>query len=71
VFGRPSYSLRAMVGKVSQRYARHRVPMCRAGLLADISAPAWAFFPIRLHPASATALRAAGVVASLDGGTPS
>jgi nicotinate-nucleotide adenylyltransferase len=72
VFGRPTYSLKAMVGKAAQRYARKRITRRRSGLLADVQPPAWAFFTIRLHPASATALRAAGQMASLDdGGTPS
>lgn len=69
VFGRPAYSVRAMVGKAAQRYAHHRVSPKAAGRLASCRPPAWAFFSIRLHSASATALRAAGKVASVPGGT--
>ena len=68
VWGRPSYSVRAMVGKVAQRYAHKRIPIEAAGQLALADPPAWGFFPIRLHPASATALRHAGQAATLDGG---
>lgn len=69
VFGRPDYSTRAMTGKVTQRYARNRVSLMDAGQLASRVPPAWAFFPIRLHTASSTALREAGQVAALLGGS--
>jgi nicotinate-nucleotide adenylyltransferase len=69
VFGRPTYSLRAMTGKAAQRYARHRIPAADAGRLPDRAAPVWIFVSMRLHPASATALRAAGVVATHNGGS--
>lgn len=69
VFGRPAYSIRAMLGKVTQRYARNRVSAMDAGQLAYRAPPAWAFFPIRLHTASSTALREAGQVAALSGGS--
>ncbi len=68
VWGRPTYSVRAMVGKVAQRYARNRIPLEAAGQLALTNPPSWSFFPIRLHPASATALRQAGHTATLIGG---
>jgi nicotinate-nucleotide adenylyltransferase len=68
VWGRPSYSVRAMVGKVAQRYAHNRIPMEAAGQLALADPPAWAIFPIRLHPASATALRQSEQAATLHGG---
>lgn len=69
VFGRPAYSSRSMQGKVAQRYARKRVDAADAGRLAECAPPAWAFFPIKLHPASSTALRAAGQVAADFGGS--
>ena len=69
VFGRPAYSLRAMQGKVAQRYARQRVDAADAGRLAGLAPPAWAFFPIKLHTASSTALRAAGQAAADFGGS--
>lgn len=68
VWGRPGYSARAMVGKVAQRFARNRIPLEAAGQLALANPPAWMFLPIRLHPASATALRQAGVSATNSGG---
>lgn len=57
IFDRPSYSLRALGGEASQRFARRRVTADRIGRLADMAPPAWAFLHTRLHPASATALR--------------
>ncbi len=68
VWGRPAYSIRAMLGKAAQRYARNRISLEAAGQLATSEPPAWGFFPIRLHPASATALRQAGHDATLYGG---
>lgn len=68
VWGRPTYSMRAMLGKAAQRYARDRIPLEAAGQLARSEPPAWAFFPIRLHSASATALRRAGRFPALTGG---
>lgn len=69
VFGRPTYSMQAMLGKVAQRYARGRVDTVEAGRLADCAPPAWAFFPIQLHTASSTALREAGHMAADLGGS--
>lgn len=69
VFGRPAYSSRAMLGKVAQRYARKRVDVADAGRLAGCSPPAWAFFPIKLHPASSTALRSADRATADFGGS--
>lgn len=68
VWGRPTYSMRAMLGKAAQRYARNRIPLEAAGQLARSEPPAWVFLPIRLHPASATALRRAGRFAATNGG---
>ena len=59
VFARPSYVLRAMAGKAAKRFAPYRAETARGRALPALKPPAWAFFPIRLHPASATALRAA------------
>lgn len=69
VFGRPAYSMRAMLGKVAQRYAHRRIDAADAGLLARSEPPAWAFFPIKLHTASSTALRTAGGTAADFGGS--
>jgi len=59
VFARPTYSLKAMAGKVAQRYRHARVGSGRSRSLAALAPPAWTFFSIPLHPASATAIRAA------------
>lgn len=69
VFGRPAYSSRAMLGKVAQRYARQRVDAADAGRLAGYAPPAWAFFPMKLHTASSTALRSADHAAADFGGS--
>lgn len=69
VFGRPAYSTRAMQGKATLRYARNRVSGMNAGRLAYRAPPAWSFFPIRSHNASSTALREAGQIAALPGGS--
>ena len=58
-FARPSYVLGAMAGKAARRFARYRIGSARGRALPDQPTPAWAFFPMRLHPASASALRAA------------
>lgn len=58
VFDRPTYCLRALAGIAAQRFKRRRVPLNWARRLAEITPPAWVFFPIRLDPSSATALRA-------------
>ena len=59
IFARPSYLLRAMAGRAAKRFAFHRVDTSLGRALPDLEPPAWAYFPIRLHPASATAIRAA------------
>lgn len=69
VFGRPAYSMRAMLGKVAQRYSHARIDAADAGRLAGCEPPAWAFFPIKLHPASSTVLRRAGQAAADFGGS--
>lgn len=59
VFARPSYSLKALAGQAATRFARYRLPEARARCLVRRQPPAWTFLRIRLHPASATAIRAA------------
>lgn len=68
VWGRPTYSTRAMLGKTAQRFARNRIALEFARHLPMAEPPAWAFFPIRLHTASATELRRADMRADLFGG---
>ena len=57
VFDRPGTALRALSGKAAQRFARARVPADAARDLAEMQAPAWAFFHTRLDPRSATEIR--------------
>jgi nicotinate-nucleotide adenylyltransferase len=59
IFARPSYSLRALAGQAAHRFARSRLPERMAPSLALQKPPAWVFLRIRLHAASATAIRAA------------
>ncbi len=58
VFARPTYSLPALASTAARQFARARIPETAAGVLADVRPPAWAFFRIRPHAASATAIRA-------------
>lgn len=67
VFDRAPYSYRALASKAARRFARNRLPLRKAPVLAGSEAPAWVFLPIRRHPASATAIRAGRHGA---GGTP-
>lgn len=57
VFARKPYSLRALSGLAARRFARWRVPERAARTLAGRNPPAWMFLHIRVHPASATAIR--------------
>lgn len=57
VFPRWPYSVAALGGKASRRFAAVRVDARRATGLADLSPPVWAFLDVPLHPASATAIR--------------
>lgn len=57
VFARKPYSLRALSGPAAQRFARWRIAERAAGTLAGRIPPAWVFLHIRVHPASATAIR--------------
>jgi nicotinate-nucleotide adenylyltransferase len=57
IFARPSYCLMGLSALAARRFARFRVPSWRARNLADLSPPAWAFFPSRLDARSATQIR--------------
>jgi len=59
VFDRPGYSLVPVHARAARRLARWRHSVSGAAVLAEASAPAWVFLPIRRHEASATAIRAA------------
>jgi nicotinate-nucleotide adenylyltransferase len=60
VLDRPGYARQALGSLAAQRFAQRRLPEERACELALVEAPAWIFLTHRLHPASATALRARG-----------
>ena len=73
VIDRWPYSRYASVVKPAKRFARRRVAERRARGLARCKPPAWMIVHGPLHPASATALRAADVTAGQSGeagGTP-
>lgn len=60
VFARSSYSTKALAGKAALRFSAARVrPRHGAARLARQDPPAWVFLHTRLHPASASAIRAA------------
>jgi nicotinate-nucleotide adenylyltransferase len=59
VFARPYHSLDALAGLAARRYAARGIRPAKARFLADAAPPAWSFFPVRLDPTSATAIRAA------------
>lgn len=58
IFDRHPYSFKALAGPAARRFARWRRPERQAAHLAEVQPPAWIFLHTRLHPASATALRA-------------
>lgn len=59
VFARPSYSTRALAGKAAHRFSpARRRSHHQATRLASRKPPAWVFLHTRLHPASATSIRA-------------
>lgn len=67
VFARPAYSLRALGGKAARRFARRRAGAGGIRGLAGRKPPAWTFLRNPLHPASATAIRAARARAGVRG----
>ena len=58
VFARPAYSTKALAGKAARAFSTARLGSRRVRRLATLEPPAWTFFPVRLHPASATRIRA-------------
>lgn len=58
VFDRAPYSYDALASKAARAFARFRLQPRQARGLADIRPPAWIFFHTRLHPGSATSIRA-------------
>ena len=58
VFDRAPYSFDALGGKAAHAFARFKLRHRDAGLLVGHIPPAWIFFHTRLHPATATSIRA-------------
>jgi len=58
IFARPPYPLRALSSRAARRFAGARIKAYRAGALADLRPPAWAYLRTRRHPQSATRIRA-------------
>lgn len=66
ILARSPYSQKALAARAARRLARFRT--VRTAGLADRTPVAWVFLHTRLHPASATAIRAGGTVPSGPGG---
>ena len=60
VLARPGHGAGALNAPAARAFARWRLRPSEAGLLARSDPPAWCFLPVPLHPASSTAIRAAG-----------
>ena len=59
IFARPSYSTNALAGKAAHRFSTaRRRSLRKAARLASRKPPAWVFMHTRLHPESATSIRA-------------
>jgi nicotinate-nucleotide adenylyltransferase len=56
---RPGWRYRAMASPAARRFARFLIPESEAGILADLSPPAWCYLSGPLSKLSSTALRAA------------
>jgi len=69
VFDRWPYARFARTSKPAIRYARYRLPAGTERRLVGMEPPAWVFVHCRLHPASATEMRAARLAASENKGT--
>ncbi len=59
VFARPSYSVKALSAKAAHRFQRFRLRERQASRLGYGRLPSWVFLHTRLHPASASLIRAA------------
>jgi nicotinate-nucleotide adenylyltransferase len=59
IFARPTYSTNALAGKAAHRFSTaRRRSLRKAARLASRKPPAWVFLHTRLHPESATSIRA-------------
>ena len=57
VMARAPFTHTVLHGAAAQALRRWQQPLRSAAILADRMPPAWVFLPIRLHPASSTAIR--------------
>jgi len=58
VFDRAPYSFSALAGKAARAFARSKLRTQHAFGMARRAPPAWVYFHTRLHPGTATAIRA-------------
>ena len=58
IFDRAPYSFDALAGKAAHAFARFKLRNRDARSLVERKPPAWIFFHTRLHPGSATSIRA-------------
>lgn len=68
VFDRAPYSFGALAGRAAKAFFRFKKAPSDACHLADMRTPAWMFFHTRLHPGSATEIRARRALALRRGG---
>ena len=66
VFDRAPYSFDALAGKAAQAFSRFKLRPRDAHDLVERCPPAWIFFHTRLHPGSATHVRARRAVLSRE-----
>ncbi len=64
VFDREPYSYSALKGKATVAFSKERLDGRCAAALMHQPLPAWTFLRVRRHPASSTAIRAAGAAGS-------
>ena len=67
VLPRPTYNHRALAGRAAHALRAGRLPVYAAPSLAGFAPPRWVFLPSAQNPASATAIRAAGIRAAQAG----
>lgn len=68
VFDRAPYSFDALAGTAAQAFSRFKRKRRDAHQLIEARPPAWIFFHTRLHPGSATRIRARGLASPPGGG---
>jgi nicotinate-nucleotide adenylyltransferase len=57
VFDRPGYSLKALSGKMAQRYSRFRISERRRASVGKLKPPVWVFLHALLNPISSSNIR--------------